>query len=566
MAAPDQTLVCVKQVKQEVVDESMPLPGDIIEGFSEHDADDDSFLLVKTKLNGVWFFNGSSVISEIEIEYPDHFSGPFTVKGSDSDNESVSHSRRWIVIMIEAVVAGEKLLEFLAHHQESITLMDDRGFSFHCRLLWYAPRSSDCYFGDDSSSTPNHLFTNFLDSAKEPQVFDWMVKIRRRIHENPELGYEEFETSEVIRAELDKLGIPYRHPVAITGIVGFIGTGNSPFVAIRADMDALPIQEMVEWEHKSKVPGKMHACGHDAHITMVLGAAKILKEHEKEIKGTVVLVFQPAEEGGAGAKKILETKALENVSAIFGLHVIPNFPIGEVASKSGPILAGSGVFEAKISGKGGHAAIPQHAIDPIVAASHVVLSLQNLVSREADPLDPQVVTVSKFQGGGAFNVIPDYVTIGGTFRAFSRDSFKHMRQRIEEVIIGQAAVQRCNATVNFLDEIKPSYPPTINNGDLHELFCNVAVDLLGINKCHFDKQPSMGAEDFAFYQEVIPGYFFTLGMQNSSDERAQSLHSPYLKINEYGLPYGAALHASLATSYLLNYQQDVEGKYHNEFY
>ncbi|OIW11860.1 hypothetical protein TanjilG_31610 [Lupinus angustifolius] len=411
------------------------------------------------------------------------------------------------------------------------------------------------------------LSANYLDEAKSPDVFDWMVKIRRKIHENPELGYEEFKTSELIRTELGKLGIPYRHDqVAVTAVIAFIGTGNSPLVALRADMDALPMQEMVEWEHKSKVPGKMHACGHDAHVTMLLGAAKILKEHEKELQGTVVLVFQPAEEGGGGAKKILEAGVLENVTAIFGLHVAPNVPIGEVVSRSGPIMAGSGFFEAKITGKGGHAAIPQSSIDPILAASNVIVSLQHLVSREADPLDSQVVTVAKFQGGNAFNVIPDSVTIGGTFRAFSKESFKQLKQRIEEVITGQAAVQRCNAVVNFLNDEKPFYPPTVNNDDLHQHFRNVAENLLGISKVNI-MQPMMGAEDFSFYQELIPGYFFMLGMENPSHERLNSLHSPFFKINEDALPYGAALHASLASSYLLKYQQDVpegEGKYHDE--
>ncbi|KAI5422728.1 variant 2, IAA-amino acid hydrolase ILR1-like 1, partial [Lathyrus oleraceus] len=377
----------------------------------------------------------------------------------------------------------------------------------------------------------NSSFNNFLDIAKSPEVFYWMVSIRRKLHENPELGYQEFETSKLIRSELDKMGIPYKHPVAITGVIGFIGTGFSPFVAIRAVMDALPMQEMVEWEHKSKVDGKMHACGHDAHVAMLLAAAKILKHHEKEIQGTVVLVFQPAEEGSGGSKKIVESGVLENVTAIFGLHVVPELPIGEVASRSGPLLAGSGRFEAKISGK--------------------------------------VVTVAKFQGGSAFNVIPDYVTIGGTYRDFSKQSFNHLRQRIEQIIVGQAAVHRCNATVDFLDEVKPSYPPTINDGDLHEHFVNVAVNMLGVSKVNSAVTPYIAAEDFAFYQEIMPGYFFMVGVKNAKHKPSESfLHSPYLQINEDGFPYGAALHASLAASYLQKHQQNRPGaadsKYHDE--
>ncbi|KAJ1687828.1 hypothetical protein LUZ63_019218 [Rhynchospora breviuscula] len=399
-----------------------------------------------------------------------------------------------------------------------------------------------------------------LERAKESEFMDWMVGIRRRLHENPELGYEEFETSKLIRKELDSMGIEYKYPIAVTGIVGFIGTGRAPFVGLRADMDALPIQESVEWEHKSKVPGKMHACGHDAHVAMLLGAAKILQERKSEIQGTVVLIFQPAEEGGGGAKRMIDEGAVQNIDAIFGCHIAGEFPVGTVASRPGPIMAGSGFFEAVITGKGGHAAIPQHTIDPIIAASNVIVSLQHLISREADPLDSQVVTVAKFQGGGAFNVIPDSVTIGGTFRAFSKESFMQLRQRIEEVIVRQASVQRCNATVDFLTNTHPFFPPTINNPSLHAHFEKVASDIVGPTNVR-EKPPVMGAEDFAFFSDAVPAtYYYFVGMATDSDKLFPKAHSPFFTINEAALPYGAASHASLALNYLSEFRNNLSNR------
>ncbi|KAL1293080.1 hypothetical protein HN51_053659 [Arachis hypogaea] len=415
---------------------------------------------------------------------------------------------------------------------------------------------------NNNNERSSSSISNFLDLAKSPEVFDWMVRIRRKIHEYPELLYEEFNTSEVIRTELDNLGISYKHPVAETGVIGYIGTGKAPFVALRADIDGLPIQEMVEWEHKSKVDEKMHACAHDAHTAMLLGAAKILKQHEHQIKGTVVLVFQPAEEGGAGAKKVLEAGVLDKVSAIFGLHLVPTLPLGHVASKPGPFMAGSGTFHATIHGRGGHAAMPHLSIDPLLAASSAVVNLQQLVSREADPLDPQVVTVANFHGDGAFNVIPDSVTIGGTFRAFSPESITRLKERIQQVITGVATVHRCTAEVDFLEEQKPFYPATINDQKLHEHFLEVAKNVVG-NENVYETQPVTVSEDFAFYQEVIPGFFFMLGFKSlTSVEPLPMLHSPHFTVNEHAFPYGAALHASLATTFLLNL--DDGGKCHDE--
>ncbi|KAJ6814650.1 IAA-amino acid hydrolase ILR1-like 1 [Iris pallida] len=421
------------------------------------------------------------------------------------------------------------------------------GFSKHVAVVLFLLHCSFAPFG---SGSPGPEPARFLRRAKEPELAEWMVGIRRRIHEKPELGYEEFETSRLVREELGRMGIRYEHPVAVTGVRGLVGSGNPPFVALRADMDALAMQESVEWEHKSKVSGKMHACGHDGHVAMLLGAAKILQEHRDELKGTVVLLFQPAEEGGGGAKKMVEAGAVKDVDAIFGLHLSTDVPIGAVACRAGPVLAASGFFKAVISGKGGHAALPQHTIDPILAAANVIVSLQQLVSREADPLDSQVVTITKYEGGSAFNVIPDAVIIGGTFRAFSKESFNQLKQRIEEVIVGQASVQRCSAAVDFLAEESPFFPATVNSRTLHGHFEKVAGEILGTENVR-EKTPVMGAEDFSFYSDVVPEtYFYFLGMKNETRGPLHLGHSPYYEINEDALPYGAALQASMAVTYL----------------
>ncbi|KAI3868435.1 hypothetical protein MKX03_037003 [Papaver bracteatum] len=391
--------------------------------------------------------------------------------------------------------------------------------------------------------------TSILSMANNPEMVKWIKAIRRRIHEYPELAYEEFETSRLIRTELDRIGVRYRFPLAKTGIRASIGTGNPPFVAVRADMDALPIQESVEWEHKSKVAGKMHACGHDAHVAMLLGAAKILKARENHLKGTVVLIFQPAEEAGNGAKRMIEDGALENVEAIFAAHVSTELPTSVIGSRPGPLLAGCGFFRAAITaitGKEKHAGNPHRPVDTILAASAAVISLQSLVSREANPMDSQVVSVASFNGN--LDVIPELAVLGGTFRAFSNSSFYRLRQRIEEVIVEQARVYKCSAEVDFF-EGKSFYPPTVNDDKMNEHVRNVAAGMLGSKNFRVVPQ-MMGAEDFSFYSQVIPAAFFFIGVMNEQLGSIHSGHSPYFMIDEEALHVGAAMHAEIAERYL----------------
>ena len=375
-------------------------------------------------------------------------------------------------------------------------------------------------------------------------ISDWIVKIRRELHEHPELMYEEFRTSELIRRELDKLDIQYKHPIAETGVLASIGNGNGPCVALRADMDALPIHEETDVPFKSKIDGKMHACGHDCHVSMLLGAAKLLKNKESEINGTIKLLFQPAEEGGAGGKLMREEGALENpdVERIFGLHVWPQMPSGQIGSREGTFLAATSSLSLTVKGVGGHAAVPQLAKDPVLTSARIITNLQSIISRELDPLESGVVSITVINGGNASNVIPSEVKVKGTLRSLTMDGLKELQMRVKEISEGIAQTHGCEAIVEYVGN---DYPPTVNDSEMWKFAKNVGIELLGDDNVS-DLDAVMGGEDFAYYTEKVKGCFVVLGMNNPDIDATYSVHHPMFKADEDALHIGTALHTIFA--------------------
>ena len=345
--------------------------------------------------------------------------------------------------------------------------------------------------------------THRLDSLIAPHL-DRLVAFRRDLHRHPELKYEEHRTGGKVEEALRAAGYATRR-MAGTGVVADTGTG--PAIALRGDMDALPLTEENDVEHRSTVAGGMHACGHDGHTAILLGTALALAGARQRIQGNVRFLFQPAEEGGAGAKRMREEGALEGVTRVFGVHNWPVFPLGTLGVRAGPMMAAAASFEMKVIGVGGHGSQPQEAKDPVLTAAQVVMIAQSLVSRETHPLKPAVVTFGTIHGGTATNIIPDFVTLSGTIRTFDDAQADRLGARLEE--LSRSICAASGLTLEY--RYQRYYPVTSNHPADAALVREVGEELFGKGSVSEEQLPTMGAEDFSFFLEERPGAYFFLG-------------------------------------------------------
>ncbi len=370
---------------------------------------------------------------------------------------------------------------------------------------------------------------------------------RRHLHMHPELAYEEVETAAFVAATLREVGCDEVHErIGKTGVVGVIRAGTSDRrIGLRADMDALPIQEATGAPHASKHPGKMHACGHDGHTAMLLGAAKYLAE-TRNFDGTVYLVFQPAEEGRAGAKAMMEDGLFERfpVADIYGLHNWPAIPAGTFAMCEGPAMAASDEFRITVKGRGCHAAMPHLGLDPVVVTAQIVLGLQCIVSRETDPLDNAVLSVTQIHTGHTFNVVPEEALIVGTVRSFKPETRDRVQARLAEVASGIARSFGLEATVQY----RRGYPPTVNHVREAAIGAAAAALVVGDDKVDRNPDPVMGAEDFAFMLEAVPGSYIWMGTGEGGNPAL--LHSQHYDFNDEALPLGVSYWAKLVETRL----------------
>lgn len=384
----------------------------------------------------------------------------------------------------------------------------------------------------------------------EPEVLalaEELSAVRRDLHRHPELGFEEVRTSRLVAARLRALGLEVTEGVAKTGVVGLLrGARPGRTLLLRADMDGLPLQEATGAPYASTIPGRMHACGHDGHVAMLLGAARVLARRRERLGGAVKFVFQPAEEGPGGAKPMIEAGVMEGprVEAAFGLHLSNDLPVGRLGIRSGPVLAAADRFELTIRGQGGHGALPHQTVDAIVVGAHVVTALQEVVSREVAPTHPAVVSVGTIQGGSNYNIIAAELRLTGTLRAFDPKVRDELPRRVERIVRGVTEAFRAGCEFAYL----PGYPPTVNDEGMSRFAAEVASEVVGAEGV-MAQEPIMGAEDMSYFLAAAPGCFVFLGSADPDRGLHRPHHSPLFDFDESALPLGVQLLVRTAERY-----------------
>ncbi len=385
---------------------------------------------------------------------------------------------------------------------------------------------------------------------KDIQEYEhYIISKRRDFHAHPETGFQEFRTSKIIKEELLKFGYSVIDEVGVTGLVGtLVGNKEGKTVLLRADIDALNMKEETDAPYKSQNIGVMHSCGHDTHTAMLLGAAKYFSEHRNLLNGTLKVVFQSAEEGPmpGGGIYVVEGGHLDDCDAVFGLHITSRDIKGSIQIKKGPAMAAPDEFKIEVTGTGTHAAAPHTGNDPVITASQIVLGLQNIISRNLNPVKSAVISVCTINGGSAFNIIPDKVFMSGTIRTLDEEVRAHVFKRMEETVKHISALNNC---VSKLEIIK-AYPPLINDDKMSDLVIDVAKNLIGEENVVLLDDPSMGGEDFSYYLQKKPGSYFWLGGRNPQQETIYYNHNPKFDIDESSLLIGTAMHINIVTKFL----------------
>jgi amidohydrolase len=389
--------------------------------------------------------------------------------------------------------------------------------------------------------------SGIADRARELHKF--CVEQRRDFHRHPELGMQEERTSRIVAQHLERIGLDVKTGVGGTGVVGFLrGAQPGKTIAIRADMDALPIQDQKTVEYASRRAGVMHACGHDGHTAMLMAVASLLSDFRESLPGNVKFLFQPAEEGPGGARPMIEAGALldPKVDACIALHIYTDLPTGKIGIKYGTISAASDSIEIRVKGQGGHGAGPHQAVDAIPVAAHLIVALQTIVSREINPLEPAVVTVGTIRGGYRGNVIADEVLMTGTVRTLDQETRLGMPGRIERIIKGVTDAMRASYELNY----SFGYPSVTNDSEMTSLIERTGQELLGQDKVEHILAPTMGAEDFAYFAESVPSSFFRLGARNEAKGVVHPGHSARYDFDEDAMPVGVEVLSLAALNYL----------------